>query len=83
MIRHFCDECGAEITRKNMCGKDSSGNRLSGKGDTSKPTPGVLFFDVMTGKGNITNDGEFCKYCVIDAINKLDDRPKQGEPQEQ
>ena len=84
MIRHFCDECGDELKGKNRCksnrgstGPDKDSDRLAGEGSGSKPTPGVMHFEIMTGRGNTWNDGEFCKYCVLDAVAKLDDRPRR------
>lgn len=79
MIKHFCDRCGTEITEENEC-RHRGGltapeqvGRLSGEW-------GVVAFCVMTGnaKTKTWNGGDFCKYCVIDAINSMDDRPTQA-----
>jgi hypothetical protein len=70
MIKHFCDQCGAEITNVSW--------RLQGQ-------VRKLAFEVMTGSGktsassdHVMNDGDFCKYCIIDAINTLDDRARSS-----
>lgn len=65
--KHFCDECGIELTDKNDSSSDTVGGRLSGKGK-------VLVFEIMTGTGGVSNAGDFCKYCVLDAVKTIDDR---------
>lgn len=80
MIKHYCDQCGAEITEANECKQhfytfeDGSG-RLGGR-------LGVLGFSITTGNADTRtwNSGDWCKYCVIDAVKSLDDRPTQGAP---
>lgn len=73
MIKRYCDCCGAEIDAHNKVDGDHS--RLTG--EVRKPGgPVMLRVAVITAKDNTWNDGDFCKYCVIDAINRADDRPK-------
>lgn len=78
MIRTFCDCCGDEITGANT--PASGGKGLGRLTATVKPKPGgstpFMQVEVMTACGSTWNGGHFCKYCVIDAINKLDDRPQ-------
>ena len=82
MTKHFCDKCSDEITEKNECnGGNVVGSRL---GTTIKFRPkGRLIIDpedrftveILTSFNGTANAGEFCKYCVLDALYKLDDRP--------
>ena len=78
MIRRFCDVCDNELTSKNeIAGGTGRLQRLSHESAPGKA--GKVMFEVTTGIANGTwNSGDFCKYCVIDAINKLDDRPREG-----
>ena len=74
MIRRFCDVCDNELTDENsIVGAAGRLQRLSN--DSTPGGAGKLMFEVITGTvGGTWNSGDFCKYCVIDAINKLDDR---------
>lgn len=71
MIKFYCDICECEITDENKVD-----NRLSGKMDSRKKKANEICFEITTGLNNIWNSGHFCKYCVIDAIRTLDDRPR-------
>lgn len=73
MIRRYCDCCGDEIVSKNKI--NDAGFRLTGE-ITKADSSSTLKVEVITAKDNTWNDGDFCKYCVIDAINKADDRPR-------
>lgn len=61
MKKSFCDKCSDEMTDKNSFNS--------------------LIFNVasfnfkLTLPDAVTSDQDICKYCVIDAINNLDDRP--------
>jgi hypothetical protein len=72
----YCDMCGEEITSRNEAvGSSFSGSRLGGK--TQDPTKQRwMCFEVSTGLDNVWNAGNFCKYCIIDAIKRLDNRPQ-------
>lgn len=76
MIKHFCDCCEAELTDNNRCtGSPQQSGRLGGTIATFKK--GMLMeVEVVTGLNKCWNNGDFCKYCVIDAVNSLDDRPR-------
>ena len=78
MIRTFCDICDNELTEHNSV-KGGTG-RLQRLCHTSHPIhKSSLMFEITTGIiGGAWNSGDFCKYCVIDAINELDDRTKAG-----
>lgn len=72
MIRHYCDGCGNEITYA---------NKVDGRLRSVVPsTYSGVIFEIMVGStkpghGGLWNNGEWCKYCILDAIAKLDDRP--------
>ncbi len=71
--------CSTEITKDNGFQKGNA--RLTAdliRGD--KDNKGTLLsveVEVITAKNNVWNDGDFCKYCVLDALYKLDDRPME------
>lgn len=71
MIKYYCDICGKDITPENQ----SSGDRLIG---SKKGGHGTMRFEIITGLNAGSNNGCFCKYCIIDAVNHLDDRPQAG-----
>ena len=76
MIRYFCDVCDNELTDENkIVGGAGRIQRLCHESAPIKEEK--VMFEVTTGTvGGTWNSGDFCKYCVIDAINKLDDRPR-------
>lgn len=78
MIRRFCDSCNEEITSSRECTGGTIG-RLGAKlkGTSGKP---ALDVEVIVFKDGTSNTGDWCKYCVIDALNRYDDRPRQGSP---
>lgn len=83
MKKHFCDKCGAEITDSNACvGGHVSTSRLGTeitfrtKGQSPLDKSHTLKLELMHTFDGTANAGDFCKYCVIDAFNGLDDRPK-------
>ena len=84
MIKHFCDICGQEITEQN----DSC---LSVDAQAQRMVVDIVSRDKRTGfrlqimhassspvgSAPVWNKGDICKYCIIDGIEKLDDRPKE------
>lgn len=71
MIKHFCDVCDNELTEENRI-KGEKGRLRS-----ERERPGQrIMVEVTAGLSGSWNAGDFCKYCVIDAINMLDDRPR-------
>jgi len=73
--KYFCDMCDRQLTDETMPNGGFNGvNRLG----TSLTRPGkpMLKVEVMTFKGQTANDGDWCKYCILDALYKLDDRPQ-------
>jgi hypothetical protein len=75
MIRHYCDGCGKEITEDNAAvgGPIHCSDRLG----TEITKRGVkLRVEIITSMDGTANAGHFCRHCVLDALYKLDDRPK-------
>lgn len=71
MIRYFCDCCGTEINE--LDAKDRNPlHRLIAK---LKRGSSELQVEVIETKDGTSNTGNFCRYCVLDALMKLDDRP--------
>ena len=71
MIRYFCDCCGEEIAVRDTKQRNPLG-RLTAK---LKHGASELQVEVLETKDGTSNAGEFCRYCVLDALQKLDDRP--------
>lgn len=73
-IKHFCDNCGEVLHPGNSLGK---GNVL--KVDQDMPSRGgVALYVHLTASTSPGGSpvGDLCKHCIIDAVNKLDDRVK-------
>lgn len=72
MKKTFCDCCGDEMD-------DVRPERLKGHVRRGKY---IINFEVMTGlnkpddTGTSMKNGDICRYCIIDAVNSLDDRPQ-------
>lgn len=75
MIRIFCDVCGDEVTDGNIPREGENGKRVACE---VRGKTGILKVEVMTGINGTWNGGDVCKYCVIDAVNQADDRPRAG-----
>ena len=78
MIKLFCDCCGDEIVENNSP-RFSPGSTYLGRlcaSVTSANRKTKLSVEVITSKDGVSNDGDFCKYCILDALVGLDDRPK-------
>ena len=83
MMKLFCDGCESEITEANECSGGTVNKvigRLGGKLGSKRRGGPTMMFEVITGKDNVSNDGHWCKYCVIAAVNSLDDRPRDAHP---
>ena len=63
MKKHFCNSCGVELNGHNTF-------------DAAELIVSVESVDFGIAQLNTDTDYDVCKYCVIDAITKLDDRPK-------
>lgn len=63
MVKYFCDVCNAEITKENEFAYiklDIGGHKI------------ILAWDREEAR---TTEDVLCKYCVIDKVKSLDDRP--------
>jgi len=72
MIRYFCDNCEEEIAERDA--KDR--NPLHRLSATVKRGNSELTVEVIESKNGASNAGHFCRYCVLEALAKLDDRPR-------
>jgi hypothetical protein len=72
MIRYFCDCCGEELAERDT--KDR--NRLHRLTAKLKRGNSELQVEVIETKDGTSNSGNFCRYCVLDALASLDDRPR-------
>ena len=72
MIRYFCDCCGEEIAANDTKDRNPL-HRLTAK---LKRGNSELQVEVIETKDGVSNAGHFCRYCVLDALAKLDDRPR-------
>ena len=80
MTKSFCDVCGVELDNRNLpSGGFTVKSRLGAELRTSDGR--VFHFEVIGAVGKCANDGEFCKYCILDALNRTDDRPRHGKTQ--
>jgi len=78
MVKYFCDSCGVEITKSNsVCGGKMCSGRLGAIVKAKKGRVNSLSVEIITSLNATANDGIFCKYCVLDALQALDDRPKE------
>jgi hypothetical protein len=84
-VRTFCDCCGGEITKANTTATNTSINPLGRLQAVlqSRDSGTTLRVEVITGTSATSNEGHWCKHCVIDAINRLDDRPQPKAPEPQ
>lgn len=73
MIKRFCDVCGEELTKSNT---PSSGTEKNRVGCVVQGKTGRLTVEVHHAIDCMWDGGDVCKYCIIDAVNKADDRPK-------
>jgi hypothetical protein len=74
MIRTYCDICEQEITETN---KPESPNFMRAESCLLRAIGSVeLSVNIRFGDYRGDNEwrGDYCKYCVLDAILKLDDR---------
>lgn len=79
MVKHFCDLCGVEISDDNKpCGGMKDADRLGTaryrKDDLGGNYP-IEFEVVITSHKPL----DICKYCILDAIASLDDRPMPAQ----
>ena len=75
MIKVYCDICCTQITHENQStGGVMVKNRL---GVEIQKHDHRFYFEVVQSKNSTANDGDICRYCVLDALYRLDDRPER------
>lgn len=74
MTKYFCDGCEKEVTKDN----DAHGgfNTTGRLGTTLQRGGHEIKIEVLTSMDGTANNGLFCRHCVLDALLKLDDRPR-------
>ena len=75
--KYFCDSCDRELTDQTSPDGGYNSNSRLGTSLQRKGKP-LLKVEIMVFKGQTANDGHWCKYCILDALYKLDDRPRPG-----
>lgn len=65
MIKHFCDGCGRELNTT------SSAIAIQNVDDFASKSGAKLSLTITVAHG-----GDWCRYCVIDAVDSTDDRAK-------
>lgn len=75
MKRLFCDKCGNEISDANAFAEDGAGE-ISQVVRATAASGSEALLEVSLHVTNKWKGRDLCKYCAIDAINKLDDRPR-------
>ena len=83
-VKRFCDNCGTE-----MMPQPGDSNEYTPMGRLTatvhSPTGTKLQVEVIVSSAKdlnsplCSNRGDICKYCVLDALQRLDDRPKPLE----
>lgn len=75
-IKRMCDQCGAELDGAAA----PHGNHGSTEGNQTEGLQrihGDIRVRLSAGRhGHPIGTGDWCKYCMLDAIAKLDDRPQ-------
>ena len=74
MIKHYCDCCGIEMSRTNQ-------GPLSYSAASVANAAVQLTFSVTGVTTNGTTSADVCKYCLLDALETMDDRPASSRPQ--
>lgn len=74
MLKHFCDKCGDEITDANAAsGGFPDERRLGGTIEATDDHP-AWSVTILTATEGDWDRGDFCRGCVIELVNTLDDR---------
>ena len=73
MIKRYCDLCKELMTDDNTPNFGGNCSRLAAVIEKN----GVkLEVEVIQTVDGVSNAGDICKHCVLDALYKLDDRPR-------
>ncbi len=78
MTRTYCDKCGNEIHDQGARGRNTTCEEMKGfvfQSDSVATRTNLLHFKILVEP---MHNSHICKYCVLDAIAELDDRPKQA-----
>ena len=78
MIRRYCDCCKAEMV--NVVGVREGLNKVGDMTATIDRNGAQLTVSVIHCANGAAARGDVCKYCILDALYELDDRPKIGAP---
>jgi hypothetical protein len=76
MYKVFCDICGTEITGYSRMTRSGNGRLMVERQAAHGSGHNYFRFEVMVGTDGVANQGDFCKYCIIDSINCADDRAR-------
>ena len=74
MIRRYCDCCKQEMVT--VLGVREGINGLGRLSATIERGGVKLGVEVIQSTNGTSNSGDVCKYCILDALLALDDRPK-------
>ena len=74
--KYYCDICGEEITEQNNCVGATINNVNNRLGAVITRKDKTLKVEIITALNDKWNDGDVCRHCVLDALSKLDNRPK-------
>lgn len=74
MRKIFCDHCKAEINCRNAGFNATNGEAARGELKASKYASGRNLNIRIAPDAGMSNEFDFCKHCILDAIEKLDDR---------
>ena len=74
MIKYYCDKYKKELNKLKRRGGYFDRSRVG-----TEIRIGISRFnlEVMVSRDGVSNSGELCQYCIIEAIAKLDDRKKK------
>lgn len=81
MIKHVCDICGNDIDLRNNDENVELFTAAISKKATIKNGLHLQLSVTLSfvQKSDQNSWGDFCRYCMIDLVNTLDDRPKVEE----
>lgn len=72
----FCDGCGAEVTELNRpMHRDKAGDLRNCMEAHIKYKVGRAVARVIV---RVEGSGDFCRHCVLDAVDRIDTRPRQA-----
>lgn len=75
MQKTFCDICGRELKEEHIINHRKSLNVRLKPDDFLFNTTMTIEIDTHSLDNKLPNP-DICKYCIIDCLNEIDDRPK-------